>query len=193
MASRAYVDALRAQKDLMPDNRNIFDRLSPKEQAEASYGLMTQDEQAAAAADVVHWMDTRAGTSTVPGVGTGDRAAMEAEWQLSMIPAIKNMLGSGTLDEGEREWMKEMIGDPGKILLSESAQKRVRVIAEKVQRDRQSKYKSYGLQPGELPKSAARATLGGGVNAAGKTTPIKTLSELKAGGGNRYTGTIQRD
>jgi hypothetical protein len=187
-SQRDLMDFMLVSQKAAPEApKSLWDRLPPEKQATYGTELLGLDDQVASINNVVDWADKRAAGSTVPGVGTGDRAAMEAEWNLSVIPAIKNIMGSGALDNSERDFMQKLAGDPGELISTEASRKRFKVIASKVARTRENRYRALGLQPSPLPKAASAEVLGGGVVPQGELKPYQP-----SGGGNVYRGRIQR-
>jgi hypothetical protein len=183
---------LGSQKNQPEAPKSLWDRLPPDKQAQYGTELLGMDDQVASLNNVIDWADKRAATSTIPAVGSGDRAAFEAEWQLTALPAIKTILGSGALDNSERDFMLELSGDPGAIFTTDAKRKRFKVIAAKVARTRENRYRALGLEPGPLPTAASAQVMGGGVTPQGSLKPYQPASPTAASG-PIYRGLIQRD
>lgn len=130
----------------------LYDNLNAPDKVKANDALSLSTGRAGAAMDIVDWVQERATGSQIRGIGKGLAPAMDAEWQLAVLPAVKDMMGAGALDNSEREFMASIIGNPGDVLSTEAGVNKLRVIAQKVEDERRRTFQKYELQVPELQK-----------------------------------------
>jgi len=160
----------------------LLAQLPASEQVTANQSLMLADNATAGAQAAVDWVEQRGTGASIPGVGTGDRKAMEFEWTTSVLPAVKEILGSGTLDNTEREFMMNLIGDPTKAFsMNESERKLLKTVAARVSRQREDAYRSYGVQPPPLPQASSAGARSTGATPQGLLTPYTGESNVSTG------------
>lgn len=166
----------KANLELQRERGSLLERLPPANQLEARQDLLTQDTWAQSASDVADWITNRGAGAALPGIGTKEGAAMNAEWQTSVKPAIAQMQNLGVIQPGEAEAVEAIMGRPDDYVLTKSDVNLMNTIAQKVRDLRSNKYQAAGVKPAELKKgqSAAARTLSGG-KPRGQLRPVTSL------------------
>lgn len=190
-ASRQLSGA-RLEQQLRENQRQaggLLDRLPPTDQLKARQDLLTKDTWAQAAGDVADWASNRGKGAAIPLVGTAEADAFNTEWQTSVRPAFMQIMNTGVLQEGEREALEAIMGQPADKILTESQVNVIKTVAQKVNDLRADSYRALGLQPPALKKgsSAAARTLSGG-QPQGQVRPVSALPSPGAGAGRPEPG-----
>lgn len=138
--------------------------LTGQQQMDYRTGVAKMDRAAAIATDTFDYLNT---------VGTGAKAldrgtvnAMRAAYEQHVVPALATMVGTGTIQQGDMEFIKSVIGEPGGWATLDSKQKaKVGQILQSVQEERARMYGLSGVQaPPIKPGSSAWAKSRGTVN-----------------------------
>lgn len=138
-------------------NGPLYGRLQPADQLKAAQQMYRNDAAVSSAIDVVDWAQNRA----QGGLGTGKAGAFSADWKLAVMPVLKDMVGAGALDEGERKWFEELAEDPSDKYLSSNQINKMKLIAQKVADYRQQGYQALGVQAPEIQgRGAVSRSLG---------------------------------
>lgn len=166
----------KANRENARERGGLLERLPPQSQLEARQDLLTKDTWATAASDVADWAEKRGPGAAIPLIGTGEAAAFDTEWQTSVRPALAQMMNMGVLQEGEREALEQIMGQPADKVLTESQVNVVKTVAQKVRDLRANAYKAVGLQAPELTRggSAASRTLSG-ARPQGQVRPVSAM------------------
>lgn len=120
----------------------VFNRLTAADQVKYGQQLLRNDAAVESANAVLDWANNRA----QGGIGTGKAGAFSADWKLATLPVLKDMVGAGALDEGERKWFEELAEDPSDKYLSQNQLNKMATIAQKVADYRGQGYQALGLK-----------------------------------------------
>lgn len=138
--------------------------LTGQQQMDYRTNVSKMDRAAAIATDTLDYLST---------VGTGAKAldrgtvnAMRAAYEQHVVPALATMVGTGTIQQGDMEFIKSVIGEPGGWATLDANQKaKVGQILQSVQEERSRMYGLSGVQaPPIKPGSSAWARSRGTVN-----------------------------
>lgn len=192
-ASRQLADA-RLEQQLRTNQREgggLLERLPPQNQLEARRDLFTKDSWAQSAMDVADWAENRGKGAAFPVIGTAQADAMETEWQTSVRPALMQIMNTGVLQEGEREALEGIMGQPADRVLTDSQLNVIKTVSQKIQDLRGDAYRSLGIAPPEIKKggSAAARTLSG-AQPRGQVRPVSALPAPAGAGGRPEPQTI---
>jgi hypothetical protein len=142
-------------------NGPLFQQLQPQQRLESALQLKALDSAAEGVDATINWLDNRATGSGLRGVGTGQGGAYSTDWNLSTIPILSKMVGSGALDDSERKWYIDMTGDPSNVVMTDNDRNKMKVIATKIKDYRANNYNALGLQaPPVSGRGAVQRTLG---------------------------------
>lgn len=151
----------------------LLGQLSPQGQVESLYKLQSLNKAVDSAAGVMDYVKNRNPSAAVRGVGTGEGAAMLTDWVMAVMPIAKELTtGPGAVDEGEREFLMNIIKDPSSVMLTDSTINQMQLINQKVQDYRDMNFNALGvpIPQNKGPGATARA-LGG--QASGALRPYK--------------------
>lgn len=177
-ASRALSQARLEGENLklQRERGGLLERLPPQNQLEARQDLLNKDSWAQSATDVEDWALNRGPGAALPLVGTAEAGAMDTEWQTSVRPALMQIMNTGVLQEGEREMLEQVMGQPADKVLTKAQQNVIKTVAQKIRDLRSNSYKAVGLQAPEVQRggSAAARALSGG-QPQGQLRPVQAL------------------
>lgn len=161
---------------LQRERGGLLERLPPQNQLEARQDLLNKDSWAQSATDVEDWALNRGPGAALPLVGTAEAGAMDTEWQTSVRPALMQIMNTGVLQEGEREMLEQVMGQPADKVLTKSQQNVIKTVAQKIRDLRSNSYRALGLQAPEVTRggSAAARALSGG-QPQGQLRPVSVI------------------
>lgn len=137
----------------------LYGQLQPMDRMKVNQTLQRNDAAVDSTQEVLDWVLNRDPSAPMRAIGTARGGAMAADWMLSTIPVMKDMVGAGALDNSEREWMENIVQSPDALHLTEKQENQFKLIAQKVQDYRAQGYKSVGLpvpterRPGAVSRS----------------------------------------
>lgn len=176
-SSRASADNSRIQADinrgnLALKNREVgllsaplYDQLKPNEQMAVNQANLRNDSAVESTREVLDYVLNRDPSAPLRGVGTAMGGAMATNWMLSALPVMKDMVGAGALDEGERKWMMELVNNPGDLHLTQTEENQIKLITQKVEDFRNQGYQAVQLKP---PTTVGRGAVSRSVGAQPK-------------------------
>ena len=136
--------------------RGMYPALGLKGQAAMDYrgAISKMDRAAEIGTDVADYLQT---------VGTGGKAldrgtvnAMNAAYQQHVVPALTTMVGTGTIQKGDMEFVQGVMGDPGAWTTLDSRQRqKVVQILKSVEDERGRLYGLSGVRAPATKKGAS--------------------------------------
>lgn len=138
-------------------NGPLFGQLPADKKMAVNQQNLRNDAAVASSEAVLDWVLNRDVKAPLRGVGSAQGGAMAADWMLSALPVMKDMVGAGALDEGERKWMLDVVGSPDALHLTESEENKMKLIVQKMKDYRTQGYKSVGL---DVPQIEPRGAVG---------------------------------
>lgn len=151
-------------------NGPLYAQLPPVDRMKVNQSLLRNDAAVASTSEVLDWVMNRDPSAPVRGIGTARGGAMAADWMLSALPVMKDMVGAGALDNSEREWMEGIVQNPDALHLTEKAENQFKLIAQKVKDYRAQQYQAVGLPVPEI-KSRGAVSRSQGAQPQGQLRP----------------------
>lgn len=160
-AQLKQLEILKALEEQRKAQGPLIGQLKPTELATARQQIGNLDRAVSSTADVIDYITNRDPSAPLRGIGTAKGGAMAADWLLSTVPVMSQMMGTGALDDSERKFMMDLVQNPSDLHLTENQENQMKTIARKIEDFRDQTYRSYDIEP---PKSRTR---GAAVRAVG--------------------------
>lgn len=169
----ALLSQARLQKQLQ-DNQTaqgpLYNQLPPMDRMKVNQNLLRYDAAVDSTQEVLDWVFNRDPSAPLRAIGTARGGAMAADWMLAALPVMKDMVGAGALDEGERKWFLDLVGSPDALHLTANEENKMKLIGQKVIDFRNQTYKSVGL-PGPTQRGPGAVSRSQGAQPKGALTP----------------------